>query len=75
MPLSYAELERFYESLVARARRRGIACGINMPSACCRLTRCANTDWTGSSPKPESKPPALSSPELWIGCQMCGDAL
>ena len=28
MPLSYAELERLYESLVARARRRGIACGM-----------------------------------------------
>jgi len=26
MPLSYAEREEFYESLVARARRQGIAC-------------------------------------------------
>jgi hypothetical protein len=29
MPLSYAELEKFYEGLVARARRRGIACAIS----------------------------------------------
>jgi len=84
MPLSYAELEKFYEGLVVRARRRGIACAItssigcasacmsarcvptcwpsnatavpmtrrftpniwsvsNMPSVCCRLTRCAST--------------------------------
>lgn len=33
MPLSYAELERFYESLVARARRRGIACAITSAMA------------------------------------------
>ena len=34
MPLSYAELEEFYESLVARARRRGIACAITSGMAC-----------------------------------------
>ena len=34
MPLSYAELEQFYESLVARARRRGIACAITSGMAC-----------------------------------------
>ena len=34
MPLRYAELEQFYESLVARARRRGIACGITSGMAC-----------------------------------------
>jgi hypothetical protein len=28
MPFSYAELERFYEELVTRARSRGIACAI-----------------------------------------------
>ena len=34
MPLSYAELEEFYEGLVARARRRGIACAITSGMAC-----------------------------------------
>ena len=34
MPLSYAELEQFYGSLVARARRRGIACAITSGMAC-----------------------------------------
>ena len=34
MPLSYAELEQFYEGLVARARRRGIACAITSGMAC-----------------------------------------
>jgi cysteine synthase len=34
MPLSYAELEQFYEGLVARARRRGIVCGITSGMAC-----------------------------------------
>jgi hypothetical protein len=34
MPLSCAELEQFYESLVARARRRGIACAITSGMAC-----------------------------------------
>jgi hypothetical protein len=34
MPLSYAELERFYESLVIRARSRGIACAITSGMAC-----------------------------------------
>ena len=34
MHLSYAELEQFYESLVARARRRGIACAITSGMAC-----------------------------------------
>ena len=34
MPLSYAELEQFYESLVAHARRRGIACAITSGMAC-----------------------------------------
>jgi len=34
MPLSYTELEQFYESLVARARRRGIACAITSGMAC-----------------------------------------
>ena len=34
MPLSYAELEQFYESLVARARRRGIVCAITSGMAC-----------------------------------------
>ena len=34
MPLSYAELEKFYEGLVARARRRGIACAITSGMAC-----------------------------------------
>ena len=34
MPLSYAELEEFYEGLVTRARRRGIACAITSGMAC-----------------------------------------
>ena len=34
MPLSYAELEEFYEDLVTRARRRGIACAITSGMAC-----------------------------------------
>ena len=34
MPLSYAELEQFYEGLVARARRRGIVCAITSGMAC-----------------------------------------
>ena len=34
MPLSYAELEQFYESLVVRARGRGIACAITSGMAC-----------------------------------------
>jgi hypothetical protein len=34
MPLGYAELEKFYEGLVARARRRGIACAITSGMAC-----------------------------------------
>jgi hypothetical protein len=34
MPLSYAELEQFYEGLVARARGRGIACAITSGMAC-----------------------------------------
>ncbi len=34
MPLSYAELERFYESLVTRARRNGITCAITSGMAC-----------------------------------------
>ena len=34
MPLSYAEREEFYESLVARARRQGIACAITSGMAC-----------------------------------------
>ena len=34
MPLSYAELERFYEDLVRRARRRGIPCAITSGMAC-----------------------------------------
>src|SRR5665213_1307374 len=34
MPFSYAELEEFYEGLVARARRRGIACAITSGMAC-----------------------------------------
>jgi hypothetical protein len=37
MPLSYAELEQFYESLVARARRRGIVCAITSGMACVAL--------------------------------------
>ncbi|MGO8925409.1 MAG: hypothetical protein ACLQU3_00585 [Limisphaerales bacterium] len=32
--MSYAELEKFYEGLVARARRRGIACAITSGMAC-----------------------------------------
>ena len=34
MPLSYAELEQFYEGLVRRARRRGIPCAITSGMAC-----------------------------------------
>ena len=34
MPLSYAELELFYESLVTRARRQRIACAITSGMAC-----------------------------------------
>ena len=34
MPLNYAELEQFYEGLVARARRQGIACAITSGMAC-----------------------------------------
>jgi len=34
MPLAYAELERFYEGLVARARSRGIQCAITSGMAC-----------------------------------------
>ncbi len=34
MPLSYVELERFYEGLVARARGRGVACAITSGMAC-----------------------------------------
>jgi hypothetical protein len=34
MPFSYAELERFYEGLVTRARSRGIACAITSGMAC-----------------------------------------
>lgn len=34
MPFSYAELEQFYEGLVTRARRRGIACAITSGMAC-----------------------------------------
>lgn len=34
MPLSYAELEQFYEGLVSRARDRGIACAITSGMAC-----------------------------------------
>ncbi|MSU48759.1 MAG: hypothetical protein EXS37_06685 [Opitutus sp.] len=34
MPLSYAELEQFYEGLVARARHRGIPCAITSGMAC-----------------------------------------
>jgi hypothetical protein len=34
MPFSYAELERFYEELVIRARARGIACAITSGMAC-----------------------------------------
>ena len=34
MPLRYAELEAFYEGLVARARRRGIVCAITSGMAC-----------------------------------------
>ncbi len=33
-PLSYVELEQFYEGLVARARRRGIGCAITSGMAC-----------------------------------------
>ena len=34
MPFSYAELEQFYEKLVARAHSRGIACAITSGMAC-----------------------------------------
>src|SRR5271165_1744554 len=34
MSFSYAELERFYETLVNRARSRGIACAITSGMAC-----------------------------------------
>src|SRR2546428_1271833 len=34
MPLSYAELERFYEGLVSRARERGVTCAITSGMAC-----------------------------------------
>ena len=34
MPFSYAELERFYEGLVNRARSRGITCAITSGMAC-----------------------------------------
>jgi hypothetical protein len=34
MPLSYVELEQFYEALVARARARGITCAITSGMAC-----------------------------------------
>lgn len=34
MPLSYAELERFYEGLVSRARSQGITCAITSGMAC-----------------------------------------
>ena len=34
MPLSYAEREQFYEGLVVRARRQGIACAITSGMAC-----------------------------------------
>ena len=34
MPFSYAELEQFYEGLVARARDSGIACAITSGMAC-----------------------------------------
>jgi hypothetical protein len=68
MPLSYAELERFYQGLVARARRRGITCANfipniwsawSMPSVCCQLIRYASTGSSGWSPKPAPKPLAF----------------
>lgn len=34
MPLSYAELEQFYEGLVTRARNQGITCAITSGMAC-----------------------------------------
>lgn len=34
MPFSYVELERFYEGLVSRARRRGVNCAITSGMAC-----------------------------------------
>src|SRR5258708_3202239 len=34
MPLSYGELERFYERLVSRARKRGVTCAITSGMAC-----------------------------------------
>jgi hypothetical protein len=37
MPLSYAELEQFYEGLVARARNQGISCAITSGMACVAL--------------------------------------
>jgi len=37
MPFSYAELERFYEKLVTRARSCGIACAITSGMACVAL--------------------------------------
>jgi hypothetical protein len=37
MPLSYAELEQFYEGLVARARSQGIPCAITSGMACVAL--------------------------------------
>ena len=43
MPLSYAELEKFYEGLVARARRQGISCAITSGMACVAFGR--EKDW------------------------------
>jgi len=34
VPLGYAELERFYEGLVTRAREQGITCAITSGMAC-----------------------------------------
>ncbi len=34
MPLSYSELEEFYEDLVAKARGQGIVCAITSGMAC-----------------------------------------
>lgn len=46
MPLSYAELEQFYESLVSRARSRGITCGITSGMACVAFgVAQATKDW------------------------------
>jgi hypothetical protein len=61
MPLGYAELEQFYEGLVARARRRGIPWAITSGMACvafgvaqatkdCELL-CATVSPPQSSPK------------------------